>query len=83
LYYSWEIIKLKEEAIRFIKEWYIDPKINFYLKKAIANEQKYKIEQKQQRIENKYRVLSELMKKWDYATVAREIEDIIAKDWNI
>jgi len=83
LHNIWETIKLKEEAIRFIKEWFIDPKINFYLKQAIENEQKYKIEQKQQRIQNKYKVLQELMKKWDYKTVVREVEDIIWKDWNI
>ena len=83
LFYTWEVLKLKQEAIRFIKKWYIDKKINFYLKKAIANEAKYKIEQKNQKIQNKYNVLKELFKKWDYATVIKETEDIIAKDWNI
>lgn len=83
LYYTWEILKLKQEAIRFIKDWYIDAKINHYLKKAIENEEKYKIEQKSQRVRNKYNVLKELLKKWDYMTVIRETEDIIAKDWNI
>lgn len=83
LYYTWEILKLKQEAIRFIKDWFIDKKINYYLKKAIENEEKYKIEQKEQRVRNKYSVLKELLKKWDYLTVMRETEDIIAKDWNI
>lgn len=83
LYYTWEILKLKQEAIRFIKEWFIDKKINFYLRKAIENEQKYKIDQKNTKIVNKYNVLVELEKKWDYTTVITEIEDIIAKDWNI
>ena len=46
LYYTWEILKLKQETIRFIKKDYIDKRINFYLKKAIDNETKYKIEQK-------------------------------------
>ncbi len=83
LYYTWEILKLKEEAIRFIKKWYIHKKINFYLRKAIENEKKYKIEQKNQKMQNKYNVLKELYKKWDYTTVINEVEEIIAKDGNI
>jgi hypothetical protein len=83
LYYTWEILKLKQEAIRFIKEWYIDKKINFYLRKAINNEKAYKIEQKNQRIVNKYNILEELYKKWDFETVISEAEDIIGKDGNI
>jgi hypothetical protein len=83
LYYTWEILRLKQEAIRYIKKWYVDKKINFYLKKAIDNEVKYRINVKQQKIENKYNVLNELFKKWDYNTVIRECEDIIIKDWNI
>jgi hypothetical protein len=38
LYYTGEMLKLKQEAIRYIKLGYVDRKINFYLKKAIANE---------------------------------------------
>ncbi len=83
LYYTWEILKLKQESIRYIKEWFIDKKINFYLKKAIANEKKYKIEQKNQKIVNKYHILEELFKKWDYETVIGEAEEIISKDGNI
>jgi len=83
LYYTWEILKLKEEAIRFIKKWFIHKKINHYLKKAIDNEKKYKVEQKNQKMEIKYNILKELYKKWDYSTVIKEVEDIIGKDWNI
>jgi len=83
LYYTGEILKLKEEAIRYIKEWFIDKKINDYLKKAIAKEQSYKIKQKEERMKNKYNILKELLKKWDYETVIKEAENIIAKDWNI
>ncbi len=83
LYYTWEILKLKQEAIRFIKAWYIHKDINFYLKKAIANESAYKISQKEKKIANKYSVLAELLKKWDYNTVIRECSEIIAKEWNI
>lgn len=83
LYNSWEILKLKQECIRYIKDWFIDKKINFYLKKALANEQKYKISQKNQKLEMKFKVLEELYKKWDYTSVIGEIEDVISKDWNI
>lgn len=83
LYYTGEMLKLKQEAIRYIKLWYVDKKINFYLKKAIANEWRYKIEQKEIKMRNKYNVLKELEKKWDYDTVIRKLEDIIAKDGNI
>lgn len=83
LYYTWEILKLKQEAIRFIKEWYIHKKINFYLKKAIENEKTYKIEQKNQKVASKYHILEELLKKWDFQTVIFEAEEIISKDGNI
>lgn len=83
LYYNWEFLELKQQSIRFIKDWFIDPKINNYLKKAIANEQKYKIRQKEKRVKDKYNVLKKLLEKWDYETVIRESEDIILKDWNI
>lgn len=83
LYYTWEILKLKQEAIRYIKEWYIDKKINFYLRKAIDKEKSYKIEQKNQKVASKYHILEELLKKWDFETVISEAEEIISKDWNI
>jgi len=82
-YYTWEILKLKQEAIRYIKEWFIDKKINDYLKKAINNEKSYKIKQKNDRAKNKYEVLAELIKKWDYDTVITEAEAIISSDWDI
>jgi hypothetical protein len=83
LYYTWEILKLKQESIKYIKAGFIDKKINFYLKKAIDNEKRYKIEQKESKIRNRYNVIEELFKKWDYDTVINEAEDIISKDWNI
>lgn len=82
LYYSWEILQLKQEAIRFIKEWFIHKKINHYLTIAIENENQYKIEQKNQKMQNKYNVLVWLYKKWDYDTVIKELEYIILRDWN-
>lgn len=82
-YLTGEILKLKQEATRFIKEGYIHKKINYYLKKAIVKENKYRIDQKNTKIQNKYNVLLELYKKNDYRTVIQEINEIIAKDWNI
>lgn len=83
LYYTGEILKLKQECIRLIKKWHIHKKINFYLKKAIDNETKYKIDQKNQKMQNRYIILKELQKKWDNETVIREIEEIISKDGNL
>ena len=83
LYYTGEFLKLKQEATRYIKEWYIHKKINFYLKKAIENEEGYKIKQKNTKMENKYNVLLELYKKKDYNTVIQECNEIIAKDGNV
>lgn len=83
LYYTWEFLKLKQEATRYIKEGFIHKKINFYLKKAIENEESYKIKQRNTKMENKYNVLLELFKKKDFTTVIQECNEIIAKDWNV
>ncbi|MDD2870492.1 MAG: SpoIIE family protein phosphatase [Candidatus Gracilibacteria bacterium] len=83
LYYTGEVLKLKQEAIRYIKEGFIDKKINFYLKKAIDNEKVYKVEQKNQKVVNKYNILLELLKKGDYGTVISEAEEVISKDGNL
>ncbi len=83
LYMTGEFLKLKEEATRYIKEGFIHKDINFYMKKAIENEEKYRIKQKNTKMENKYNVLVELMKKKDYTTVIQECNEIIAKDWNV
>lgn len=83
LYYTWEFLKLKQEAMRYVKEWFIHKDINFYLKKAIQNEESYKLKQKNIKMENKYNVLLELYKRKDYSTVIQECNEIISKDWNI
>ena len=82
-YYTWEFLKLKQEAMRYIKDWYIHKDINYYLKKAIQNEESYKMKQKNIKMENKYNVLLELYKRKDYTTVIKECNEIIANDWNI
>jgi hypothetical protein len=83
LYKTWELPKLKQDCIRHIKDWYIHKKINFYLKKALDNENDFKINQKNKKMQDKYNVLKELYKKWDYETVITECSTIISKDWNI
>ena len=50
---------IEQKSVRDI----IDKKINFYLRKAIENENKYKIEQKNQKMQNTYNVLYGLYKK--------------------
>ncbi len=83
LYQIWEFLALKQDAIRHIKEWWVHKDINFYLKKAIENEAKYKILHKRKKVENKFNVLNELYKKGEYAVVISEIEEIISLDWEI
>lgn len=83
LYITGEFLKLKQEATRYIKEWYIHKDINYYLKKAVENEESYKIKQKNTKMENKYSVLIELYKKKDFNTVIQECNELIAKDGNV
>ena len=83
LYKTWELPKLKQDCIKYIREWYIHKKINFFLKKSLENEENFKLKQKNKKLQDKYNVLKELYNKWDYETVIRECSDIISKDWNI
>ena len=66
--------------MRYVKEGFVHKEINNYLKKAIQNEESYKIKQRNTKMENKYNVLAELYKRKDYATVIKECNEIIAKD---
>lgn len=63
LYETGDILKLKQDCIRYIQEGYLHQKINFYLKKALEYENKYKIEQKEKKLQEKYTILKELYKK--------------------
>ncbi|MCH8519055.1 serine/threonine-protein phosphatase [Candidatus Gracilibacteria bacterium] len=83
LYYTGEFLKLKQEAMRYVKEGFIHKDINHYLKKAIQNEESYRLKQKNTKMENKYNVLLELYKRKDYTTVIKECNEIISKDGNI
>lgn len=82
-YKNWEIIKLKEECIKYVKLWYVSSKINFYLKKAILSENSYKISIKNKKILAKYNTLKSLYKRWDYKSVIKESYDVVVKNWNI
>jgi len=82
-YQIWEFLTLKQEAVRHIKNWWVHKDINMYLRKALDNETKYRVNLKNQKVENKYNVLEQLYKAWDYETVIREAEDIISKNWEI
>lgn len=82
-YMTWEIPKLKQECIQHIKNWFIDKKINKYLKIALEKENWYKINQKNKKIINKLNMLEELYKRGEYEGVINECSNIISKDWNI
>lgn len=83
IYIEWDFLKLKQETIRYIKQWYVHKDINFYLKKANSNEFKQKIKIKNEKLKNKYKVLKWLYDTWNYTEVIKECEEIISKDWNI
>lgn len=83
LYKNGEILKLKEECIKYVKLWYVSSKINFYLKKAIAWENTYKINIKNKKVQAKYETLYSLYKKWDYKNVIKEAYDVVVKNGNI
>ncbi len=82
-YQIWEFLTLKQEAVRYIKDWWVHKDINFYLRKALDNETKYRVNLKNQKVENKFNVLEQLYKAGDYDTVIEEVQDIISKDWEI
>ncbi len=82
-YQIWEFLTLKQEAVRHIKNWWVHKDINMYLRKALDNETKYRVNLKNQKVENKFNVLEQLYKAWDYETVIQEAEYIISKEWDI
>jgi len=83
LYKTWELLKVKQDCIKYIKNWFIDKRINFYLKKSIENETKVKIILKDKKTQDKYNILLRLYKNWEYETVINESYNMINKDWNI
>jgi len=80
---SWDIIVLKKECQRYIKEWFIHKDIVKYLSYSIDNEAWVKINQQNMRLQNKYETLEKLLKNWQYKTVLEECSAIILNDWKI
>lgn len=83
LYKDWEILKLKEEAIKYIKQWYVSSKINNLLKKSIKMEELYKVNIRNKKLEIKYKTLVSLYNKGDYKTVIKDAYDVVLKNGNI
>ncbi|EKE26050.1 MAG: hypothetical protein ACD_4C00459G0014 [uncultured bacterium (gcode 4)] len=83
LYKIWEFIKLKQDVLLYYREWYVHDKMKFYLKKAIANEQRVVIKKQEEKLQKKYSTLVDLYKKWEYEIVIKEAIDIIFKNWKI
>lgn len=79
----WEYIKLKQEVLVYYKEWFVHEKMQTYLERAIANEQKVTIRKMEEKLQRKYTTLVELYKKWEYETVIKETMDVIFKNWKI
>lgn len=83
LYRIWEFIKLKQEVNLYIKEWYIHPKMEFYLKKAIDNEHIVWLKKIDEKLQKRYDILVSLYKKWEYELVVKDIIDILYRNWKI
>lgn len=79
----WEYIKLKQEVLIYYKEGFVHNKMQTYLEKAIANEQRVTIRKMEEKLQRKYDTLVELYKKWEYETVIKEAMDVIFKNWKI
>jgi len=79
----WEYIKLKQEVLVYYKEWFVHEKMQTYLEKAVANEQKVTIRKMEEKLHRKYSTLVDLYKKWEYETVIKEAMDVIFKNWKI
>lgn len=82
-YKDWEILKLKEESLKFIKQWYVSKDINNFLKKSLEMENSYKLDLKNKKVQTKYETLNALYKRKDYKTVIKEAYDVIVKNGNI
>lgn len=77
LYRIGEFIKLKQEINIYVKEWYVHPKMLFFLKIALENEHKVVIRKWEEKLKNKHDLLVQLYKKWEYEIIIREIIDLL------
>lgn len=83
IYKTWDLLALKKETQRYIREWFIHKDIVKYLQYSIENESFVKIEQQNLRLQNKYDTLVKLLKAWQYNTVLEEASNIIMNEWKI
>lgn len=83
IFKTWDLVALKKESQRYIKEWFIHKDIVKYLQYSIENENFAKIEQQNIRLQNKYETLVKLLKAWQYDTVLEEASNIVMNEWKI
>jgi hypothetical protein len=83
IFKTWDLVSLKKESQRYIKEWFIHKDIVKYLEYSIENEVLAKIEQQNIRLQNKYETLLKLLKSGRYETVLEEASNIVMSEWKI
>lgn len=83
IYKTWDLVSLKKESQRYIKEWFIHKQIVKYLEYAISNETSAKMEQQNMRLQNKYETLVKLLKAGQYDAVLEEASNVILSEWKI
>ncbi len=75
--------KLKQEIANCYKQGFVHERMQFFLKKIIKNEDKWKTLKLEDRLQKKYQMLRDLYDKGDYAIVIREAVDVLYKNGNI
>lgn len=83
IYKSGDILVLKKECQRYIKEWFLHKNIVKYLSFALDNEAMVKINRQNMRLQNKYETLEKLLKSWQHQTVLEECSNIILNEGKI
>lgn len=83
IYKSWDVLVLKKECQRYIKEWFLHKQIVKYLSFALDNEALVKINQQNMRLQNKYETLEKLLKSGQHQTVLEECSNIILNEGKI
>ncbi|MDD5213561.1 MAG: PP2C family protein-serine/threonine phosphatase [Candidatus Gracilibacteria bacterium] len=78
-----DLVSLKKESQRYIKEGFIHKDIVKYLSYSIENEVFAKIEQQNMRLQNKYETLLKLLKSGRHETVLEEASNIIMSEGKI
>lgn len=83
IFKTWDLVSLKKESQRYIKEGFIHKDIVKYLQYSIENEAFAKIEQQNMRLQNKYETLVKLLKAGQHETVLEEASNVILNEWKI